>query len=146
MSQGIAFDKKKVVKALKPYFRLGCSLRKACEYAGIAHTTVANWLMKDEELRTQITAWQNEINVLSRKKWKAAIKKGDADKAVSWLERKERREFARVEGTVEIPYEDFQEIKDEIEEDLDEAEEEHKKIKEATIYLQKRKDKKICND
>ena len=67
MAQGKEWDKEKVVEALKPFFLLGYSIRKACIHAGIPHSTVQTWLEKDEELRLQIGAWQNMVNSKARK-------------------------------------------------------------------------------
>jgi hypothetical protein len=67
LAQGKQWDKEKVVEAIKPFFLLGYSIRKACINAGIPESTVKTWLEKDEELRLQIGAWQNMVNSKARK-------------------------------------------------------------------------------
>lgn len=94
MAQGIAWDKEKVTEVLKPFFQLGCSITKACKYAGIAQTTVDEWIQKDEELRLKITGWQNEINAKARQNWRARIASGDYEPSKQWLERVEKNEFS----------------------------------------------------
>lgn len=94
MSQGKAFDKEKVLETLRPYFQLGCSVPKACAYAGIRYETVWKWLKDDEELRIQITAWQNEINEAARKVFRDKINKGDYQAAKDWISKKEKDEFS----------------------------------------------------
>lgn len=100
MAQGKAFDKEKVIQALKPKFQLGCNLKKACEYAGIPYTTVHNWVMNDEALRIQIQAWQNEPNELARANWINKLNEGDFQASRDWISKKEKDEFSdRVENT-----------------------------------------------
>ncbi len=117
MSQGKKWNKKKVTGVLRPYFKLGCSVTKACQYAGIPQSTVDDWIQNDEVLRLKITAWQNEIRAKARKKWSGAINSGDVDKAITWLERKEKDEFMKSEGrehTEKLDDEDFEQMKEEI--------------------------------
>ena len=103
MAQGKARDKEKTFEVLKPFFKLGCSVNKACNYAGIPNTTVHTWLEKDETLRMKIKGWQNEINLAARKVWSDEIKaQKDFDASKNWLERKEKKEFStRTEQAVE---------------------------------------------
>ena len=100
MSQGKARDKEKTIEALKPYFKVGCSVKKACEYGGIPQSTVQTWIDNDEALRVQVTAWQNEPNMLARTNWIAKMAKGDYNSSRDWMTKKEKDEFAdRVEQT-----------------------------------------------
>ena len=94
MSQGKARNKETVIRALKPYFKLGCNIRKACEYAGIPYTTVHTWILEDEDLRIKITSWQNEISSQARTNWAKAIEAGDINRSTEWLTKKEKDEFA----------------------------------------------------
>ena len=107
MSQGKAWDKDKIIgDVLKPIFKLGYSVNKACEVAGIPRRTVNQWLEDDETLRLKVQTWQNEPNILARRQWIKALEHG-IDKAVDtytpskeWLERKEKDEFStRKENT-----------------------------------------------
>lgn len=103
MAQGKAWDKEKVLDVLEPIFKLGCSINKACEYAGIPPTTVITWYEKDPELRLKINSWQNEPSLLARKNWKKSLVEGRPSKfgpdiytpAKEWLERKEKDEFSQ---------------------------------------------------
>lgn len=96
MAQGIAWNKEKVIEALKPYFQLGCSVRKACKYAGIAESTFNTWIGEDLELRVQIEAWQNENSAMARKNWREKVRSGDYQASKEWLERypEERKDFS----------------------------------------------------
>lgn len=118
MAQGKKRDKDKVIRALKPFFQLGCDVKKACEYGGVPYTTVHTWLSNDEELRIKINAWQNEVSYIARKNWKKAIKDGDVAMSERWLTKKEKDEFSdRQEHTGKdggaIQYEDLSEMSDE---------------------------------
>ncbi len=81
MAQGKAWKKEKVIEALEPYFKLGCSINKACSYAGVPQSTVQTWLETDDELRLKIGAWQNEVSL-------------QVAEAINWLSKKEKDEFA----------------------------------------------------
>lgn len=97
MSQGKAFtpaQRKKIIGSLKPYFRLGCNLKKACSYAGVNYNTVWEWVDADEALRIEITAWQNEISAQARKNYKKKIQDGDFHASDKWLSKKEKDEFS----------------------------------------------------
>ncbi len=94
MAQGKAWDKDKVMEALKPYYKLGYSSTKACQYAGIPQPTVTEWLKNDPELLLKVTAWQNEVNTIARTNLVAKIDSGDENTSKWWLERKERDEMS----------------------------------------------------
>jgi hypothetical protein len=94
MSRGKAWKREKVIRTLEPFFKLGCNPRKACEYAGIPYSTIDTWIQKDEALRLQFHAWQNEVSVSARKVWKKAIDDNNVPQAVEWLKRKEKEEFS----------------------------------------------------
>jgi hypothetical protein len=100
MAQGIARDKEKTIEALKPFFLIGCSVKKACEYGGVPQSTVQTWIDNDEALRVQVTAWQNEPNRLARSNWIAKMAEGDYASSKDWLSKREKDEFSdRVEQT-----------------------------------------------
>lgn len=94
MAQGKEWNKEEVIETLRPYLQMGCSVSKACNYAGIPQSTVATWISDDEELRLKITAWQNEVNAKARKVWIQSIENNDSTAARSWLQAKEKEEFA----------------------------------------------------
>jgi hypothetical protein len=95
MAQGKAWNREEVTETLKPFFQLGYSVRKACEYAGIAQQTVDTWIQNDEELRLKIIAWQHEIDTEARKVIKEKIgTEKDVNTATWWAERKEKDEFS----------------------------------------------------
>ena len=94
MAQGTPRDKEEVIKALKPYFKMGCSVNKACNYGGINQSTVATWISADDDLRLKITAWQSEPNTMARSNWIAKISEGDYPSSKDWLSKKEKDEFA----------------------------------------------------
>lgn len=98
--QGKARNKEKTIEVLKEFFLLGCSVKKACDYAGIPQSTVQTWIDADDGLRARVTAWQNEPNVLARKNWIAKMKEGDYVSSKDWISKKEKDEFSdRVENT-----------------------------------------------
>ena len=94
MAQGRAWDKDKVIEALKPYYKLGYSSTKACQYAGIPQPTVTEWLKNDPELLLKVTAWQNEVNATARKNIAKKVQEGDDETSKWWVERKERDEMS----------------------------------------------------
>jgi hypothetical protein len=94
MAQGIARNKEEVLEVLRPYFQLGCSVNKACKYAGIPESTVDTWLAADDDLRAKVVAWQNEINAKARANWRAKIASGDFEPSKQWLERTEKDDFS----------------------------------------------------
>lgn len=94
MAQGIAWDKEKVVQALEPYFKLGCTRRKACKYAGFDHSVLVRWEQKHPELTPKIDAWISEPNEAARRAWIGKIKEGDYTAAKDWLDRIEKDDFS----------------------------------------------------
>lgn len=94
MAQGRAWNKEEVTEILRPFFELGCSVTKACKYAGIAQQTVDTWIQEDDELRLKIESWQNIINEKARATLKEGIEKGDKNSAQWWLERREKDDFS----------------------------------------------------
>lgn len=100
MAQGVAWNKEIATEVLKPFFQLGCSVTKACKYAGIAQQTVDTWIQEDEGLRLKITGWQNEIAAKARQNWRQKVAAGEFDASKQWLERVEKDEFSlRTENT-----------------------------------------------
>lgn len=94
MAQGRAHDKDAVIEILKPYLKQGCSVNKACNYAGIAQSTVQTWIDADETLRLKVTAWMNEPNTLARSNWIKKMADGDFQASEKWLSKKEKDEFS----------------------------------------------------
>ena len=102
MAQGKERNKEEVLEALKPYFKLGCSVLKACKYAGIPPSTVDTWIQNDDDLRVQVTAWQNEISAKARANWRAKIASGEYIPSIQWLERNEKDDFSiKTESTIQ---------------------------------------------
>lgn len=100
MAQGKAYNKEEVIRSLEPYFKLGCNIKKACDYAGVPYTTVHTWVSNDEELRIKITAWQNELNLAARRVYATKIAADDFQAADKWLSKREKDEFSdRTEHT-----------------------------------------------
>lgn len=93
MAQGIPRDKDEIIEVLRPYFQLGCSVHKACKYGGVPQSTVQTWVDEDDDLRSKITAWQNEINAKARANWRARVASGDYEPSKQWLEKNERDDF-----------------------------------------------------
>lgn len=94
MAQGKAWDKENIIELLKPYFKRGNSVTKACKKAGIAQSTVQTWIDHDEELRLKIGVWQNEILEKARENVRNAIVKGDKEISKWILERMEKDDFS----------------------------------------------------
>ena len=94
MAQGKAKDKEKTIELLRPFFELGCSVTKACNYGGIPQSTVQTWIDADESLRLKITLWQNKMNYKARENWQASINKGELSASQAWLSKKEKDEFS----------------------------------------------------
>lgn len=100
MAQGKPRDKEQTIEALKPFFKMGCSVIKACNYGGIPQSTVQTWIDADDTLRVKITAWQNEPNAMARANWIAKMAEGDYVSSKDWISKKEKDEFSdRVEQT-----------------------------------------------
>jgi hypothetical protein len=127
MAQGKEWDKDKIIyEVLKPLFKLGYSVRKACMYAGIPNTTVDTWLKNDPELRLEISVWQNEVNIKARKNLVAEILGSEApegmrdDKASittshTWLRSREKEDWTERSEVVSanISYEELKEMQEE---------------------------------
>lgn len=94
MSQGKEWNQEEVIRTLEPFFKLGCNIKKACNYAGIPYTTVNTWINDSEELRIKVTAWQNEMSTQARKVLKSELEKGNYATSLEWLKRKEKDEFS----------------------------------------------------
>jgi len=94
MAQGKEWSKDEVIEILKPYFKQGCNVTKACSYAGIARTTVQTWIEQDDLLRLKIENWQNEPNHMARSNWIAKMAEGDYQASVEWLKRREKDDFS----------------------------------------------------
>jgi len=108
--QGKAWDKEEVFGILEEFYRLGCSTRKACDYAGIPHSTVATWLLADDVLQAKVTSWQNHMSTLARRNWMKQLDKGDYNASEKWLSKKEKAEFSeRTETIAEVITEDISE-------------------------------------
>lgn len=94
MSQGKRWNKEEVIEILEPYFKLGCSVNKACKSAGIPQSTVQTWIDNDEELRLKIGTWQDEISLSARRALRKSIEEGIPATSLEWLKRKEKDEFS----------------------------------------------------
>jgi hypothetical protein len=134
MAQGKEWNKEKIIyEVLKPLFKLGYSVRKACIYAGIPNTTVDTWLKDDAELRLEINVWQNEVSIKARKNITARVlgkdapndmKDEKADVAMShvWLRAREKEDWAERSEVVQANV-SYEELKAMQEENQKEAEE-----------------------
>lgn len=60
-------------EVLKPLFKLGYSVNKACDYSGIPRSTVQDWVEKDNPLRLKIQVWRNEVSLKARKNLVAEV-------------------------------------------------------------------------
>ncbi len=94
MAKGKGWNKEEIIRILKPFFKLGCNIKKACDYAGIPYTTVHTWISDNEELRIKIAVWQNELNYKARKIWAKRLENKDFEAAKEWLKKKEKDEFS----------------------------------------------------
>jgi hypothetical protein len=94
MAQGKAWDKEKVIEALRPYFILNYSVTKACSLAQIPQSTVQTWIETDEELRLKITAWQGSVAAKSRENIAKKIQDGDLETSKWYAERVEKEQFS----------------------------------------------------
>lgn len=95
MAQGKAWEKEKVIEALRPYFQLGYSVNKACKTTEVAQSTVQTWIDNDDELRLRIGAWQSQVSARSRQNIAKAILEGDLLLSKWWLENLEKDEFGK---------------------------------------------------
>jgi len=93
MAQGKAWNKKKVIESLKPYFLLGCNRRKACKHASFDNTTLSKWEVKCPELSIKIDSWISRPNMKAREVWIKEIEKGSYKASKEWLEKREKKEF-----------------------------------------------------
>ena len=100
MARGKEWKQEEVVELLKPFFKLGMSVNKACASAGIPHSTIQTWIKDNNELRLKIKVWQREINKKAYENWNNKILEGDYIATRDWLERREKDEFStRAEHT-----------------------------------------------
>lgn len=121
MAQGKEWNKEKIIyEVLKPLFKLGYSVRKACIYAGIPNTTVDTWLQDDAELRLEINTWQNEVSIKARKNLVADVlgkdapndirdEKASIGSSMTWLRAREKEDWAERSEVVQtnVTYEEL---------------------------------------
>lgn len=133
MAQGKEWDKQKVIyEVLKPLFKLGYSVRKACIYAGIPQTTVDTWIQNDDTLRLEINTWQNEVSIKARKNIVARVlgkeapndirdEKADVAMSHTWLRAREKEDWTERSEVVQANV-SYEELKKMQEDNLAEAE------------------------
>lgn len=104
MAQGKEFtpqERVEQMERIKPYLQLGYSVARACDYAGIPHRTIYDWINEDEELRNEVKAWQGMVNTQARQNIVEHIM-GNKKKGIEpsleiskwWAERRERDDFS----------------------------------------------------
>src|SRR3990167_351598 len=99
MSQGKKRNRNEVVGLLEPFFKLGWNVTKACEFAGVAQSTVQTWIENDDDLRLKIGVWRGMVTVAGVQNIARAIVK-DKDVVASqwWLERVAKDQFGIKNG------------------------------------------------
>lgn len=107
MAQGKAWDKEKILEALKPYLQLGYSVNRACILAQITNSTIWTWIEREPELRVKIRSWQNMVSAKSREVIVKSIQANNKEDAKWWLERREKKSFStrtetKQEGAVKV--------------------------------------------
>lgn len=134
MAQGKEWNKEKIIyEVLKPLFKLGYSVRKACIYAGIPNTTVDTWLKDDPELRLEINTWQNEVSIKARKNIVAKVlgkdapnelrdEKADVGMSHTWLRAREKEDWAERSEVVQsnVTYEELKAMQEENQKEAEE--------------------------
>lgn len=83
-----------VINKLEEAFAWGCSDTEACLWADIAPATLYQYQEKNPEFAERKAELKETPIMLSRKAVVQAIKKGDRITALSYLERKAKKEFS----------------------------------------------------
>lgn len=94
-------EKEIIIQSLKPYLEMGFSRNKACNFIGLAPSTLSNWVSEEPALGMKLTGWENVVNVLAIKNIADAIKKeGELDEDIKkenswkWAERRMKEDFS----------------------------------------------------
>lgn len=98
MAQGKAWNKRRVLNILQPYFKAGMSVQAACETAGIPRTTVQTWIDNDEHLRLKITSWQRNLLFKARSNVKEVVEGPKSEEQIAtskWLLESRDPEFMK---------------------------------------------------
>ena len=105
-------EKYELIRSLEHYFKLGYSLNKACELAGIPTSTAHDIINENESLRINMHAMQNLVTTKARQAVVQKIEDGDVTTAKWWLERKEPSEFqGRQKVETDIPFVNLGELR-----------------------------------
>ena len=86
-----------VVKKLEEAAVLGCTIEEMCLYAGITRATLYTWFKGDADLRVRLEELRDTPVLLARDTLCQAIKNGNADLALKYLERKRKAEFSTLQ-------------------------------------------------
>lgn len=98
----------KILEKLEEGFKLGCTNREACFYAGIAESTFYDFLKDFPEFSEKIEMWKDYEKIKARMVIHKALEDGNNDIAKWFLERKAKDEFSikqEVTNTVTVSYE-----------------------------------------
>lgn len=89
-----------VIAKLETAFSMGCTELEACLLAGICHSTLKNYQIKNPEFMARKKLLKENPVLKSRKVVIDALDNGDLDTAKWYLERKAKAEFStRTEST-----------------------------------------------
>lgn len=104
MAQGKEWTKEereKIIQSICKYLELGFSRNKACNFVGIAPSTLSNWTSQDEALGMILTGAENMVNTVAMQNVVDAIRKeGEReddtrkDNSWKWLEKRMKEEFS----------------------------------------------------
>jgi hypothetical protein len=90
-----------IIHSLKPYLELGYSRNKACDFIGLAPSTLSNWLKDKEELGMKLLGWENTVNTIVMANLVDAInaeaaQQDDTRKETTkwWAERRMKADFS----------------------------------------------------
>lgn len=103
MAQGKAFDKKKVLKALEPYFLAGFTIKEACDESKVSdESTIYKWIDKDPNILCEINSLRNRIALKAIEVLSHSVESGDEKIALEVVKRRFKQQWSeRVEQKVE---------------------------------------------
>lgn len=94
-------ERETIILSLKPYLEMGYSRNKACNFIGLAPTTLQNWLNEDESLSIKIQSWENTVNTMVMQNIVQAIKRESEldddlrkENSWKWAERRMKDDFS----------------------------------------------------
>lgn len=103
--KGKAYDKEKILQAMKPLFELGYTREKVCTLMQFNRTTLDTWELNDPSMRMMIDSWIETPTQIARQNVVTRMIEGDDNVSKWWLERRDKESFStrtEMDSTVRV--------------------------------------------